>query len=140
MNSTRFDKSEIEDYKGCAILVHSGDREFLDDCQRMFLSMGLTPVTSTMPEAARAILRLMIVACVVVDAESGPEACRQVTCHSRETQRQAPVIVVSRKPNPGFRDQAMTMGAADYLDHPILPDDMIHALLPGFKGRKQTAT
>lgn len=140
MNSTRSNKGKIEDYKGCAILVYSEDREFLEDCRTMFLAMGLTPVTSTTPAAARAILRLMIVACVVVDAESGPEACREVTRHARETQRLAPVIVVSQKANPGFRDQAMMMGAADYVDHPVLPEDMIHALLPSHKSRKQTAT
>lgn len=129
MKSKTSDKSGMEDYKGCAILVYSGDREFLDDCKATFLSMGVTPVTSTTPEAAGAILRLMIVACVVVDAESGPEACREVTRYARETQHTAPVIVVSRKSDPDFRDQAMTMGAAHYLDRPVSPDDMLHALL-----------
>ena len=138
MNSTSFEEMEIADYKGCAVLVYSEDREFLEYYRTMFLSLGLAPVTATTPEAAMAILRLVIVAYVVVDAGSGIEVCRQVVHRARETQHHAPVVVVSRKTDPDFRHQAMTMGAADCIEHPLLRDSLVHALLPGHAFVKTT--
>lgn len=129
MNSTRSNRKKFEEYKGCAILICSTDRKFLDDYRTLALSLGLTPVTATSPEAAVAILRVMIVAYVLLDAQDGLEACRQVMHDARETQHEAPVLVVSGKSNPNFRDQAASMGAADYLEQPDFPDDVIQALL-----------
>lgn len=131
MDSTRFDDAEIAEFKGCAVLIYSGDRAFLDYYRSMFMSLSLTPVTATTSEAAMAILRLVIVAYVVVDAEGGIEPCRQVVRRARETQPHAPVLAVSQKHDPGFRHQVIRMGAADCLEHPALPDNMLHALLPG---------
>lgn len=130
MKSVKFDDIEIQDYEGCAVLIYSEDREFLDYYRAMFLSLGLSPVTATTSEAARAILRLMIVAYVVVDADGGLERCRQVMHRARETQHHAPVIVLSQKPDSDFRHQAMLMGAADCMEHPAKSDIMLGALLP----------
>lgn len=130
MNSNIFDDTEIAEFKGSAVLIYSGDRAFLDYYRSMFLSLGLTPVTATTSEAAVAILRLVIVAYVVVDAEGGLERCRQVMRRAYETQHHAPVLVVSQKDDPDFRHKAMTMGATDCLEHPAPPDHMLHALLP----------
>ena len=131
MNSTSFEEMESGDYKGCAILIYSGDREFLEYYRAMFHSLGLAPVTATTSEAALAILRLMIVAYVVVDAGCGIEGCRQVVHRARETQHHAPIVLVCRKADPEFRRQAMTMGAADCIEHPLPPDCLVNALLPG---------
>ena len=131
MNPTEPDDIEITDFKGCAVLIYTGDRSFLNYYRAMFLSLGFTPITATTPEAAVAILRLMIVAFVLVDAEDGLEGCRHLMHRARETQPHAPVVVVSRKPDPDFRHQAKTMGATDCLEHPVLADNMAHALLPG---------
>lgn len=130
MKFRKFENAEIPDYKGCAVLIYSGDRRFLDYYREMFLSLGLTPVTATTSKAALAILRLMIVAYVVVDAEGGLEGCRQLMDRARATQHHAPVLVVSQRPDADFRHQAMTMGAADCMEHPALMDNMMHALLP----------
>lgn len=130
MKSTKFDNLEIPDYKGCAVLIYSGDRRFLDYYRTMFLSLGLTPVTAATSEAALAILRLMIVAYFVVDAKGGLEGCRQLIDRARETQHHAPVLVVSQKPDQDFRQRAMTMGATDCMEHPALMDNMLHALIP----------
>lgn len=138
MNSSDFDKMDIADSVGCAILIYSRDRAFLDYYRAMFLSLGLAPVTATTSEAALAILRLVIVAYVVLDEEAGHEGCRQVMHRACRTQRHAPVVVVSRKPDPDFQSQAMTMGAADYLNHPAFPDDFVHVLLPDRQRQERT--
>lgn len=131
MMSTELHETDDANYKGCAVLIYSGDREFLDYYRTMFLSLGLSPVTATTVEAAVAILRLVIVAYLVVDAEGRLEEHRQVMERARKTQHHAPILVISRKHDPGFQHQVMTMGAADCLEHPALTEDMLHALLPG---------
>ncbi|HET7213387.1 MAG TPA: response regulator [Terriglobia bacterium] len=138
MNSSLFDDAEIAEFKGSAVLIYSGDRTFLDYYRSMFLSLGLTPVTATTSEAAVAILRLVIVAYVVVDAEDGLEQCRQVMRRARETQHHAPVLAISQKDDSEFRHKAMTMGAADCLEHPAPPDHMLHSLLSGHALAKTT--
>lgn len=122
-------ESEVADYKGCAILIYSDDRKFLDCYRAVFSSLGFTPITATTPEAATAILRLMIVTFVVADAEEGLEKCRRVMQRARKMQHHAPVVVVSRKLNQYFRRQAEALGAADYLRHPVSPDEMVLMLL-----------
>ncbi len=129
MELTRIKKPEIVDCNGCAVLVYSSDRVFLDYYRTMVLSLGFTPVTATTPEAAVAILRLMIVASVVVDAEGIGEGFRRVVRRAREAQQHAPVVAVSRKLDADFRHQVKAMGAADCLKHPALRDDMVHVLL-----------
>jgi ActR/RegA family two-component response regulator len=131
MNPTGTKESQAADYKGCAALICSGDRAFLDYYRAMFISLHFTPVTATTPEAAVAILRLMIVAFVLVDSEEGLEGCRQVIHRARRDQHHADVVVLGRKLDLDFRHQVIAMGAASCLDHPALPDDMVHTLVPG---------
>lgn len=118
-----------EEVEGCVALIFSGDREFLDHYQELFMKLGFAPVTASTPEAALAILRLTIVTFVVVDQGGRIFESRGVLERARETQRHAPALVITRKPDPNFRHEALALGAVDYLDHPAHPDDIVHALL-----------
>lgn len=118
-----------EDVEGCVALIFSGDRNFLKYYRELFKKLGFAPVTATTPEAALAILRFTIVAFVVVDQGGATFESRHVLERARQTQQHAPVLVITRKLDPHFRHEVLALGAADYLDHPALPDDIVHALL-----------
>lgn len=139
MTQESFIPNKGEDVPGCAVLIFSTDRTFIEHYRVLFRSLGFSPVTVTTPEAALAILRLMVVALVVVDFEDGPFDSRQILEGARSTQYYAPVLVIGRKSDQDFREQALALGAADYLDHPAHPDDIIHALLPSHAGARTTA-
>jgi DNA-binding NtrC family response regulator len=124
--------------EGCVALIFSSDRNFLDHYRELFMGMGFAPVTTTTPDAAQAILRLTTVTFVVVDQGSKNFETRQVLERVRKEQHHAPVLVIARKADPHFRQEALALGAADYLEHPALRDDVIHALLPGHLRAQQS--
>ena len=127
-----------EDMPGCAVLIFSPDRSFIEHYCGMFMSLGFKPVIATTVEAAVALLRLLVVALVVVDEESGKIESGQILRRSRDMQYHAPVLVFGGRSDPDFRCQALALGAADYLDHPAFPGDIIHALLPSRAPRQRT--
>lgn len=129
MSPTKTLEPEAAALKGKTILVYSSDRGFLDYYRSLSFHLGFTPVTATTPEAARAILRLLVLTLVVADADEGLERCREVMQYAREMQHHAPIVIVSKKLNQNFRRQAEALGAAEYLRHPVPPDEMVHALL-----------
>ncbi len=118
-----------EDAAGCDVLIFSGEPSFLEYYRGMFISMGLTPLTTSTPEATLAILRLAVVAFVVVDQGSEIFESRRVLERARETHQYAPVLVITRKPDANLRREALALGAAGYLDHPALPGDIVHELI-----------
>jgi ActR/RegA family two-component response regulator len=120
-----------EDIEGCVALIFSSNRGFLDYYRGLFMKLGFAPVTATTSVAALGILRLTIVAFVVVDQGGATFESRRVLERARQTQQHAPVLVITQKPDPHFRHEALALGAVDYLDHPALPDDIVHALLMG---------
>jgi ActR/RegA family two-component response regulator len=116
------------DVAGCVVLIFSKDRSFLDHYREIFVSLGFVPITATTAEAALAILRLMVVAFVVVDQSSGIPESRKILEHARDAQRHGLVLVIAREANPHFRCEALALGAVEYLIHPVVPDDFVHAL------------
>jgi DNA-binding response OmpR family regulator len=118
-----------EDFQGCPVLIFSNDRGVLDYYRRMFANLGFAPVTATTAEAAVALLRLMIVAFVIVDQGDEFYESRRVVERARQTQVNAPVLLISQNADPDFRHQALAIGATACLNHPVLPDDIVHALI-----------
>lgn len=137
----RIHRAPIPDNKehtpGCAVLIFSSDRGFVEHYFNMFNSLGLRPVPATTPEAAVAILRMLVVALIVVDEGRGKVESCQILQRARDIQFHAPVLVVSRRPDADFRQEVLTLGAADYLDHPAHSEDVIRALLPSYPGARQ---
>lgn len=129
-----------EDAPGCVVLIFSNDRSFINHYCKMFVSLGFKRLTATAPEATILLLRLLVVTLVILDQESGvPEGCR-ILKRVRHLQYHAPVLVVGRTSYPNFRHEALSLGAADYLDHPAFPKDVIHAFLPGHTRQEQTVS
>lgn len=128
---------ECEDAPGCVVLIFSTDRGFLIRYCEMFISLGFKPLTASTPEAATALLRLLVMSLVVLDQESGTAECCQILRRARDLQYHAPALVIARTSDHSFRYEALSLGAADYLDHPALPEDIIHALLPGGSHRER---
>ena len=120
-----------EDAAGCPALIFSSDWDFIDHHHRILSSLGFIPIAATTPEAALAVLRLEVIALVVVDEGDGLTSSRKVLRRAQETQQHAPVLVVSRCTDPESRCQALALGAAEYLEHPVFPDDVVQAFLPG---------
>lgn len=128
---------EREDAPGCVVLIFSTDRGFsIHNCET-FISLGFKPLTASTPEAATALLRLLVMSLVVLDQQSGTAECRQILRYAQDLQYHAPVLVIARASDGNFRHEALSLGAADYLDHPALPEDIIHALLPGGSHRER---
>lgn len=123
-------KAKVADYRGCVVLIYCSDRSFLDYYRAMFISLGLSPVTATTPEVAMGVLRLAVVGFVVMDEAGGLSECRMVMRRAGELQHQGTLVVIGRDPDQIFRHEAIALGAAEYLDHPALPEDIIRALLP----------
>lgn len=121
-SSTRTDGAE-----GCVVLVFSTDRDFLEHYRGVFLSLGFVPITAATVEAAMAILRVMVVAFVVVDQSSGMEANRNVLKRVQHAQPRALALVIADALDPHFRYEALSLGAAEYLHHPVDPKDFAHA-------------
>ncbi|HET7212155.1 MAG TPA: hypothetical protein VFL79_01085 [Terriglobia bacterium] len=128
---------EREDAPGCVVLIFSTDRGFLIRYCEMAISMGFKPLTASTPEAATALLRLLVMSLVVLDQESGTAECCQILRRARDLQYYAPVLVIARASDSNFRHEALSLGAENYLDHPALPDDIIHALLPNCNHRER---
>ncbi len=120
---------DLEGRVGCVALIFSSDRDFLDYYRGMFIKLGFTPVTTTTPEEALAILRLAIVGLVIVDQGKKIFESQHVLERARETQQHAPVFVITRERDQNYRHEVLAMGAAACLDHPALPDDIAHALV-----------
>lgn len=123
-------ETQVADYRGCVVLIYSGDRLFLDYYRTMFLSLGFSPVTATTPQAAKGILRLAIIVYMVVDLDEGLQNSREIIRYARQTQGHAPVVVMSRKSDENLKHDTIGLGATDYLSHPALLDEMVHALVP----------
>lgn len=123
-------QTQTTDYRGCVVLIYSGDRLFLDYYRTMFLSLGFSPVTATTPQAAKGILRLAIIVYMVVDLDEGFQTSRDIIHYARQMQGHAPVVVMSRKSDPSPEQETIDLGATDYLEHPALLDQMVHALIP----------
>ncbi len=117
-----------ESAKGCVVLVFSTKRDFLEHYRGVFSSLGLVPITVTTAVAAAAILRLMIVGFVVVDQSNGSRANRKILTRVHDDQPHALALVVAQEPDPHFRREALALGAAEYLNHPVAPDDFVQAL------------
>ncbi len=121
---------EREDTVGCPVLIFSSDEDFVDHHRRTLLSLGFVPITAATAEAALAVLRLSVIALVVVDEDEGLCASREILRRAREIQQHAPVLVVGQSADPESRHQALTLGAAEYLEHPVLRDDVVQAFFP----------
>ncbi len=119
-----------EDAAGCPVLIFSGDQNFVDHHRRTLLSLGFVPIAAASAESALSVLRLLVIALVVVDEDEGLCESRMILKRAREIQQHAPVLVVSQRADPESRHQALAMGAAEYLEHPVLPDDVVHAFFP----------
>ena len=118
-----------EDVAGCPVLIVSTDREFVSHYRGMLVPLGIQPITATTSEAALAVLRLTVVAFVVVDQEIGTFDTRRILQRARKTQLHAPILVITRQPDPYLRREALALGAAAYLNHPVLRDDIVYALV-----------
>lgn len=130
MRRMESEKFKISDHKDSIVLLYSSDTDFLDYYRRMFVSLGLTPLAATTPEAAMGMLRLTVVAFVVVDQDEGSKGCRQVIRHAQEAEYKSTVVVVSRNHLRNSHPEATGLEPAEHLDHPAPADDMLHALLP----------
>lgn len=115
---------------GIDVMIYSCNGSFIDHHRAILLSIGFAPITVTNLEAALAILRVMAVELVIVDAETGPQETRKIVDQAKGDGRHVPVLVVGRKSDGESRRQALKLGAADYLDHPALQDDVVQAILP----------
>ena len=120
---------EHEDLAACVALIFSNDRTFLDYYQKLFAELGFAPITANTCEVALGILRLTLVAFIIVDQGGKHLETRRVLECAHNTQRHAPALVISSKPDPQFRQEALQFGTVYYLDHPALPDDIVHALV-----------
>lgn len=115
---------------GIDVMVSSHDPEFIEHHRAILLSIGFAPITATNLDAALAILRVMAVELVIVDAETGPQETRKIVEQAKGDVRPVPVLVVGRNADEESRRQALSLGAADYLDHPAMQDDVVQAILP----------
>lgn len=70
-NQHHFVLDGYEDMPGCAVLIFSAERAFIEHYCGMFISLGFKPVAATTVDEAVAFLRLLVVAVVVVDRASG---------------------------------------------------------------------
>ena len=113
--------------EGCVVLIFSTKDEFLEHYREVALSLGFVPMTVETPDAAIAILRLMVVAFVVIDQSSGIQATRTILKRVQQDQAHALALVVAQEPDPRFRREALSLGAAEYLDHPAAPEDFVYA-------------
>lgn len=129
-NQNHFVLGNYDGVPGFPVLIFSADRVFIEHYCGMFISLRFKPVVATTVGEAVVFLRLLVVAVVVVDGASGKIESGQILRHSRNMQYHAPVLVIGGGSNPDFRSEALALGAADYLDHPAFPEDIIHLLLP----------
>lgn len=127
------------DDQGCVALVCSEDRNFLEHYRELFGRLGFIPATVTTSEAALTILQMTAVAFVVLDHGSKNLENRRVLQRARESQQHAPTLVITRKPDQDVRHEALAMGATACLIHPVLPDDIVHAILTNDIRMRQSA-
>jgi len=115
---------------GIDVMIHSCNGNFIDHHRAILLSIGFAPITTTDLEAALAILRVMAVELVIVDGETGIQETQKILKQARSNGHKVPVLVVGHNSDGEKRRRALELGAADYLDHPALQDDVVQAILP----------
>jgi DNA-binding NtrC family response regulator len=116
-----------EGAEGCVVLVVSTGRDFLDHYRKVFLSLGLVPITATSARAATAILNLMVVAMVVIDQRNGTQAVHKVLKRAHDLQPHALGFVIGHDPDFRLPHEAPAPEVAEYLDHPAAAQDFVHA-------------
>lgn len=122
-----------ENALGCAVLIYSTDSGFIEQYRQMLGSLDFVSITTTTPHATMAILRMLVVAFVLVDVGTGRPETRKILQYARTTQYHAPVLLIGRRTDPEFQHKALEMGAAAYLRHPALREDIVNVLLPNSK-------
>ncbi|MEJ2009276.1 MAG: hypothetical protein P8Z30_14165 [Acidobacteriota bacterium] len=115
---------------GLDVVIFSSNWDFIDHHREVLLSIGFGPIAATTPEATLAVLRLTAIELVIVDERVGVPETRRILKQTGNDSPKVPVLVVSSSFNAELRRQALELGAAGYLDHPALQDDVVLALLP----------
>lgn len=115
---------------GIDVMIHSCSGSFIDHHRAMLLSIGFAPITTTNLETALAILHVMAIELVIVDGETAIQETQKILEYAMSDGRKVPVLVVGQDAGDEPRRRALALGAADYLDHPALQDDVVQAILP----------
>lgn len=118
-----------EQIPGFDVVIFSSDRSFIDHHRSVMLSVGLVPITANTLEAALIILQLMHIALVVIDERCEALETEGLIAQAKDSGRHVPVLIVRQDSDAKLAGQALTLGATDYLDHPMFPDDVVRILL-----------